>query len=55
MAPHIAHIQRVHTDGFISDVKLPIDTPANPQLGDLKFEKGWKKVTIVNSTKITYL
>lgn len=34
--PHISNIKRVHTDGFISDIKLDIKTGEN--LGDLVYE-----------------
>lgn len=35
--PHIDHIKRVHTDGFLSD--KPLDIPLSADLGKIKLEK----------------
>ena len=48
--PHIEHVKRVHTDGFITDTKLNIKT--GKDLGDLKYEGYCENVVIHNNIKI---
>lgn len=50
MEPHIDHIHRCHTDGFISDKKLDIET--GRELGNLKYEGYYKKCIIHHVNKI---
>jgi hypothetical protein len=50
--PFIKYIKRLHTDGFISTVKLDLGDQIGTDLGQLK-EKYYSKVTIMNNIKIT--
>jgi hypothetical protein len=47
---HYATIKRIHTDGFISSVKLDLQTGTN--LGDLRYEGHYQKVIIKNSMQV---
>ena len=47
--PHASHIRYLHTDGFISDCKLDIET--GEDIGDLRYEGYCEEVNIVGLTK----
>lgn len=50
MQPFNKYIQRVHTDGFISSIKL--DIKLGDDIGDLRYEGKCDNVEIVNNIKI---
>ena len=50
MQPYISNIKRCHTDGFISDVKLPIKH--SEELAKIKYEGYCKNVEIINSRDV---
>jgi hypothetical protein len=53
LQPYYEAIKRIHTDGFISSMKLDLQTGTN--LSDLRYERYYKKVVIKNSIQVNGL
>ena len=50
MKPHLQHIHRIHTDGFVSSKELDIETGTD--IGKLRYEGYKRMVTIAHSNQV---
>ena len=50
LVDHVENIEKIHTDGFISNKELPLELGDN--IGDLRFERCRKNVKIVHINKV---